>query len=68
MAAWSPRTWTASWTNTPSKPMSDAQLNAFLELLAQLVESKAKTAEEAAGIIREAKKEVEWWSMFKKDQ
>ena len=34
--------------------MSDAQLNAFLELLAQLVESKAKTAEEAAGIIREA--------------
>lgn len=45
--------------------MSDAQLKAFLELLAQLVEAKANTGEEAAGIIREAKKEVEWWSMFK---
>ena len=48
--------------------MSDAQLNAFLELLAHLVEAKAKTTEEAAGIIREAKKEVEWWSMFKNNQ
>lgn len=48
--------------------MSDAQLNAFLELLAQLVEARAKTTEEAAEIIREAKKEVEWWSMFKKNQ
>ena len=48
--------------------MSDAQLNAFLELLAQLVEAKARTTEEAAGMIRQAKKEVEWWSMFKNNQ
>ena len=48
--------------------MSDAQLNAFMELLAQLVEAKAKTSEEAAGLIREANKEVEWWSMFKNNQ
>lgn len=48
--------------------MSDAQLNVFLELLAQLVEAKAQTASDAAGIIRKAKEDVEWWSMFKKDQ
>ncbi|WP_322175886.1 hypothetical protein [Acutalibacter caecimuris] len=48
--------------------MSDAQWRVSLELLAQLVETKADTGEEAAGIIREAKKEVEWWSMFRKDQ
>lgn len=48
--------------------MTDAQLHVFLELLAQLVEAKAKTAEDAAGIIRQAKKDVEWWSMFKNNQ
>lgn len=35
--------------------MTNAEFNAFLETLAQLVESKAKTAEEAAEIIRNAK-------------
>lgn len=48
--------------------MSDAQLNAFLELLAQPAEAKAETITDAAGIIRQAKKEVEWWSMFKNNQ
>lgn len=37
--------------------MSNAEFNAFLETLARLVESKAKTAEEAAQLIREAKAE-----------
>lgn len=35
--------------------MSNAQLNAFLETLAKLVESKALSVTEAAEIIREAK-------------
>lgn len=35
--------------------MSNAQFNEFLEILAKLVESKAKTPEEAAKLIREAK-------------
>lgn len=48
--------------------MTDAQLNVFLELLAQLVETKAGTVGEAAEIIRKTKEEVEWWSMFKKGQ
>lgn len=37
--------------------MTNNQLNAFLETLAKLVESKAKTIEEAAEIIRKAKTE-----------
>lgn len=35
--------------------MTDEQFNAFLEVLAQLVESKAKTPADAAQIIRDAK-------------
>lgn len=35
--------------------MTNAEFNAFLETLAQLVESKAETVEEAAEIIRNAK-------------
>jgi hypothetical protein len=35
--------------------MTNAEFNAFLETLARLVESKAKTLEEAAELIREAK-------------
>lgn len=35
--------------------MTNAEFNAFLETLAQLVESKANTPEEAAEIIRNAK-------------
>lgn len=35
--------------------MSNAEFNAFLETLAQLVESKAETPEEAAEIIRSSK-------------
>lgn len=38
-----------------SKEMTNAQLNAYLETLAKLVESKAKTTKEAAEIIRDAK-------------
>lgn len=34
--------------------MTNAEFNAFLETLAKLVESKAKTVEEAAEIIRQA--------------
>ena len=37
------------------KGMTNAQFNAFLETLAKLIESKAKTPEEAAEIVREAK-------------
>ncbi len=37
--------------------MTNAEFNAFLETLAQLVESKATTVEEAAQIVREAKAE-----------
>ena len=37
--------------------MSNAQFDAFLETLAKLVESEAKTVEEAAEIIRNAKTE-----------
>ena len=37
--------------------MTNAQLNAFLEALAKLVESQARTIEEAADIIRKAKTE-----------
>lgn len=35
--------------------MTNAEFNAFLETLAQLVESKAATVEEAAEIVRQAK-------------
>ncbi len=35
--------------------MTNAEFNAFLETLAQLVESKAKSVEDASVIIREAK-------------
>lgn len=35
--------------------MNNGQLNSFLEQIAKLIESKAKTAEEAAEIVREAK-------------
>lgn len=35
--------------------MTNAEFNAFLETLAQLVESKAITVQEAAEIIRQAK-------------
>ena len=38
-----------------SEGMTNAEFNAFLETLAKLVESKAKTPEEAACLIREAK-------------
>ena len=48
--------------------MTDAQLKVFLELLAQLVEAKADTPSAAAEIIRQAGKEVEWWSIFKNNQ
>lgn|GEM_PF-559628 len=34
--------------------MTNAEFNAFLETLAQLVESKAKTVQEAAAPIRQA--------------
>lgn len=37
--------------------MTNNQLNAFLETLAKLVESKAKTVEEAVELIRKAKTE-----------
>lgn len=35
--------------------MTNAEFNSFLETLAKLVESKAKTVEEASAIIRDAK-------------
>lgn len=35
--------------------MTNAELNAFLETLAKLVEATAKTPEEAAEVIRQAK-------------
>lgn len=35
--------------------MSNAQWNEFLETLAKLIEAKAKTPEEAAQIVRDAK-------------
>ena len=35
--------------------MTNAEFNAFLETLAPLVESKAKSPEEAAELIRQAK-------------
>lgn len=38
-----------------SQDMTNAQYNAMLETLAKLIESKAKTPEEAAQIVREAK-------------
>ena len=37
--------------------MTNAEFNAFLETLAKLVESKAKSPEEAAELIRQAKTE-----------
>ena len=37
--------------------MTNAQLDTFLETLAKLVENKAKTVEEAAELIRQAKTE-----------
>ena len=39
--------------------MTNAEFNAFLETLAQLVEAKAKTPEQAAALIRQAKAEDE---------
>lgn len=36
-------------------PMSNAQYDMFLETLAQLIEAKAKSVEEAAEIIRDKK-------------
>ena len=38
-----------------SEPMTNAQLDAYLETLAKLIESKAKTVEEAAELVRQAK-------------
>lgn len=35
--------------------MTNAEFNAMLETLAKLIESKAKTPEEAAQIVRDAK-------------
>lgn len=35
--------------------LSNAQLNAFLEALAKLIESQALTAQDAAQIVRDAK-------------
>lgn len=35
--------------------MRDTQFNEFLELIAKLIEAKARTPEEAAQIVREAK-------------
>lgn len=35
--------------------MTNTEFNAFLEALAQLIEAKAKTVEEAAAIIRDKK-------------
>lgn len=40
-----------------NKNMTNKQFNAYLETLAKLIESKAKTAEEAAEIVRQAKTE-----------
>ena len=40
-----------------SNGMTNAEFNAFLETLAKLVESKAKTVKDAADIIRNAKTE-----------
>ena len=37
------------------KGMTNAQFDTYLETLAKLIESKAKTPEEAAKIVREAK-------------
>ena len=37
------------------KKMTNKQFNAYLETLAKLIESRAKTAEEAAEIVRQAK-------------
>ncbi len=39
--------------------MTNQQLNALLETLAKLIESKAKTPEEAAEIVRQAKTKTE---------
>lgn len=40
-----------------NESMTNNQLDAFLETLAKLIESKAKTVEEAAAIVRQAKTE-----------
>ena len=40
-----------------NEDMTTAEFNAFLETLAQLVEAKATTPEEAAALIRQAKAE-----------
>ena len=37
------------------KEMTNHEFDEFLEMLAQLIESKAKTVEEAAEIVRERK-------------
>ena len=37
--------------------MTNAQLNAFLESLAKLIEAKAETVEQAAELVRQAKTE-----------
>ncbi len=38
-----------------NKPMTNQQFDSQLETLARLIEAKAKTPEEAAQIVREAK-------------
>ena len=38
--------------------MTEAELNAYLDLIASLIEAKAKTPEEAAQIIRECKVKI----------
>lgn len=35
--------------------MTNAELNAFLEVLAKLIETKAETPQEAAELVRQAK-------------
>ena len=38
--------------------MTEAELNAYLDLIASLIEAKAKTPEEAAQIVRECKVKI----------
>lgn len=42
---------------TEEEGMTNAQLNAFLEGLAKLIEAKAETVEQAAELVRQAKTE-----------
>ncbi len=43
--------------NEEEQGMTNAQLNAFLESLAKLIEAKAETVEQAAELVRQAKTE-----------